>query len=61
MPNLKERAMYATKAMNENRDKHTEIFELYVLMEAEIDDGESPDNEFEKFKDNVEELINAES
>lgn len=56
---VSQRISYTNKLLVEHKDKKKEIVDLFQLMEDEIADGESPDEEFEKFKTDVEELIHG--
>lgn len=56
---LSERMTYTNNLLDKHSDKKEEIIDLFRMMEDEIADGESPDEEFEKFKTDVEELIHG--
>jgi hypothetical protein len=46
------------EALQKRPDLKEEILDLYDLMEDEIEDGESEQNEFEKFENILKELLN---
>ena len=55
-----EAASYGLEFIAKNPGLVNEVNELYVLMLDEIEQGGSPDGEFESFKESVEQLLEEE-